>query len=218
MLLHNPALVVPPLLTQIAIMGATLVFSTIAGLSGILGGWLWSLAVTLVSGLGLAVSIMLADRAWSGPARLSQAWERAHERMSDILLAALGFAFVQSVADFFGGILGSVAFLLHLAAVWAFIFAIPAAAIGGIPGGAALQISLERVQRNPLNAALLGILYITIAMLLETLVFGTILRIVSLPPLVSSLINALTVSLANAYLALVLAKSYTDVSFGRIWR
>ena len=62
-------------------------------------------------------------------------------------MAAIGFSFILWAAALGGGLVGSVgALLLQAVAMFFFIYTLPAAAIGGVPGGAALQISLERAR------------------------------------------------------------------------
>ncbi len=103
------------------------------------------------------------------------------------------------------------------------IFMLPAAAIGGIPGGATLQVSAERVRNAPVSALLVAVMYfVTIAIVptlvieaLEPLRFST--SIFSSGP-VSSIVAAIVKSIMWAYVALVLAKAYDDASYGRFPR
>ena len=72
-----------------------------------------------------------------------------------IVLAAIGFQFLVWVAGYIGAIFGSLAVVLAplLTAVAAFflIYAIPAAAIGGMPGSLAISASVREGVASPLG-------------------------------------------------------------------
>jgi hypothetical protein len=99
-------------------------------------------------------------------------------------------------------------------AVYALIYTIAAASIGGIPGSAAISVSIERVRSAPMTAALLTVvtlvLMLYVARNLDLLVFES-LGVTS--PLIGSLLDALFQSIVTGYIAIVMAKVYTDVSF-----
>jgi hypothetical protein len=97
---------------------------------------------------------------------------------------------------------------------------LPAATIGGIPGGATLTVSVERVRAAPVAAVLVAVVYFF------SIAQGPALIIMALEPLrfsssildsgvVSSLIVALAKAVVWAYVALVLTKAYNDASYGR---
>jgi len=90
------------------------------------------------------------------------------------------------------------------------IYALPATAIGGIPGGAALQVSIDRVRQAPLPAAILTAVFLF-------LYFGTLLGpfYLGLYGMGSLLVGAILKAIVLGYLALVMAKSYTDAAFSR---
>jgi hypothetical protein len=225
LLVRHPQIVLAPLLA--AIVGILLLMLMPAD-SG--GGFLASansglagLFAQLISSFGLAVALIVADAAWRrGRAPFDAAWEESVRKAGDILIAALGFTFVIYVAGLVGSIIplfGSI--VLALVALYFFIYALPAAAIGGIPGGATLQVSLERARGAVVPTLLVTALYVitfyvaptVIEAVLTPLYFGTGLGSRVVPSLVDALVRAIL----SSYFALVLAKTYTDISFGRRW-
>jgi len=168
--------------------------------------------------------VILADSAWRrGRASFSDAWDEGRRKAGDILMAALGYTFLIYVAGLVGGFVGGLGSIaLSAVAMYFFIYTIPAAAIGGIPGGAALQVSIERVQSSYLNSLLLAIVFAVFAYEF-TVVWGY--AAVWLATLSDFFANTIAVQLIGAvikalglgYLALVMAKAYNDVSYRRIY-
>jgi len=214
-LVRNPTVVVLPLL---------------AGLIGVLvgqlsdvndGGLLASLTtflLILIQLFALGVAIIIGDLGWrNGSASFDDAWGDARNKGRDILFAAFGFTFVLSIAQYAGTIVPSVIAIILLAiAVYALIYTIAAASIGGIPGSAAISVSIERVRSAPMTAALLTVvslvLMLYVAHNLDVVVFEA-LGVTS--TLVGSLLDALFQALITGYIAIVMAKVYSDVSFTR---
>jgi hypothetical protein len=137
-------------------------------------------------------------------------------------MAAIGFGLLTTVALYVTQIVGLIGYLLAAVVVTFLIWTIPAAAVGGIPGGAAIQVSIERVRSTPIPAIVativaLGLLgYVVplvgswLASLLLVWTYGS--------SLVERLIEALLQAIAIAYIALVITKTYTDAAFStRRW-
>lgn len=211
LLVRNPAIIVVPLLMLIV---GVLVGRIFPG--GGLGGFA-SLFTTLLSLFGLGAACIMADDAWRhGHASFESGWSDAQRRAGDIFMASIGVTLLITVAQFVGAFLGPLALLL-VAAVFIFlIWVIPAAAIGGIPGGGAIQVSIDRVRATPLPAALAAI----VALLLVFLARSAALEIAAeLVPytgdafIVEALVGALLQAIAIAYVALILAKTYADSAF-----
>ncbi|MGH7706448.1 MAG: hypothetical protein ACREM6_00720 [Vulcanimicrobiaceae bacterium] len=212
-LARHPTLIIAPLLMS-AILIALNEFLSLGSRGGF--GGFGSLIASLLNSFGLGVSLILADQIWRrGSARFDDAWEEGRRKFVEILLAAVGFNFVQWVAQLVGGIFGPLSLVLSIAAVYFFIYTIPAAAVGGVPGLAALQISLERVQRSYANAAVLTVIYLLVSLVLEPVVVSALLPLATIPPLGLSAIGAIVKSIGFGYLALVMSKGYADVSYGR---
>jgi len=184
-----------------------------AGLYGILG--------QLVSGFGFALALIAADSVWRyGRAPLHDTWETGTRKIGDLFWAALGFSFVVSLAGIVGGFLGPIAILLVLLAFFFFVYTIPAAAIGGVPGGAALNTSLERARDNPGPTLPVAILYyaiLTWAPQAVVLALGPLLLTsdIFMNPVVGSLVVVIVTTILRGYLAFVMSKTYTDLAFGR---
>jgi hypothetical protein len=223
LLVRNPGLALAPLMMSV---GQVLLFMVVpmdsgGGILGMANASITSLIAQLLNSFGLAVSLIMAEAAWRrGSARFDDAWEEARRKAGDILLAALGYSFVIWVATLVGGIVPYGAIVLWFVASVFFVYTLPAAAIGGVPGGAALQSALERAQSSLLPALIVTIVYVFVYYLLTSLVTSALLPVlvennVVPPTLVWRLIVALIQSVAAGYVALVLAKAYGDASYGR---
>ncbi len=156
LLARNPAIMVVPLLTMVVGVLLTLVLAPAGG--GALGSatlGLGQLLLFLLGLFGLGSACILADGAWRrGRMPFDEAWTETQRRGGDILFAAVGVSLLLSVGQYVSQLFGVLGYLLMAAAVFFLIWAIPAAAVGGIPGGAAIQVSVERVRAAPLAAAL----------------------------------------------------------------
>jgi hypothetical protein len=207
LLVRNPELMAVPLLSGIVGVAISRFLSPSADILG-----LGQLIQFLLDAFALSVSIILADAAWRyGRGSFEEAWSDARRKVGDILLTAIGLNFIIFVADFAGRLLGVYLEIgLDVIAILFLIYALPATAIGGIPGGAALQISIDRVRRAPLPAAFLTAVFLV-------LYFGTLLGpfYLGLYGIVSMLVGALLKAIVLGYLALVMAKTYADASFTR---
>ncbi|HET7814293.1 MAG TPA: hypothetical protein VFL13_07950 [Candidatus Baltobacteraceae bacterium] len=195
----------------------------------LIGNWLWSpvggagapltgLIGNLVLGFAFGVALIFADDGWRhGRANLRTAWDSGRRNAGNILLAVLGFGFILYVAGAVGAILPIpyLSLLLQLLALWAFIYAVPAAAIGGIPGGAAFSVSLQTAKANPLATIVLlivcAIVYVGIT------VYAMNAIAFSLPYYALEATKFLLTSLALGYIATVMAKQYTDLRFRPYW-
>jgi hypothetical protein len=183
-----------------------------------------SLLVQLLNSFGLAVSLIMAENVWRrGDARFDDAWESARRNVGGILLAAIGYNFVTWIAAYFGAFVPFGSIVLSVVASFFFIYTLPAAAIGGVPGGAALQAALERAQRSPLPTIVVTAVYLFVFYILTSLVTEAILPLVlendqNAPFVTGKLIVAVIEAFAAGYVALVLAKAYDDASYGRYYR
>lgn len=224
LLVRNPAIIVVPLLMAVigVLLQLTLRTSSGGGALGGLTGQLASFIAILLELFGLGAACIIADDAWRhGRASFEKGWAEARSRGGDILFAALGFTLLLSVAQYAGSLIGSLAVALLVIVVVFLIWTIPAAAIGGVPGGAAIQVSIDRVRGAPLPAVIAAV--VTVALLgIGVPVLSAYLSI-WIPLLYTStianlLVSALLQSIAVSYVALVLTKTYTDAAFGtRRW-
>jgi hypothetical protein len=211
-LVRNPTVIVLPLLA--GVIGVLV--AQVSDLTG--GGFIASLTaflVLLVELFALGVAIIIGDAGWRrGTASFDEAWQDARRKGRDILFAAFGFTFVISIAQYASQIIGSFGIILMAIAAYALIYTIAAAAIGGIPGGAAISVSIERVRGAPLAAALLTVvslvLFFYVGQFIDVWIFG-LFGLGS--PLIAMLLGAVVRAILTGYVAIVMAKVYTDVSF-----
>jgi hypothetical protein len=222
-LVRNPSIIVVPLL--MAVIGVLLTVVMTPFSSGGIGSATLGLAQLIVFMLtlfGLGAACVIADDAWRhGRASFDRGWVETRRRGSDILMAAVGFGLLVTVGLYVVQLLGLIGYLLTAAIIVFLIWTIPAAAVGGIPGGASIQVSIDRVRSSPLPAVLATIVALVmlglavpiaanwLATLLLTWTYGSIL--------VERLIAALLQALAISYIALVITKTYTDAAFSRRW-
>ena len=130
-------------------------------------------------------------------------------------MAAVGLNFIIWVALQFGAFLSpALAIVGSLAAIYFFMYALPAAAIGGVSGVESLQVSLDRVKTNYAAAALV---FVVSAILVLAMLRGMqfLLMDTSLGTLPASSNDRLSVrqAIVSSYIALILAKTYSDVTF-----
>jgi hypothetical protein len=210
---RNPTVVVLPLLA--GVLGVLVAeFSDVA--SGGLIGSLTTFLLLLLQLFALGVSIIIADGGWRrGSVSFDDAWQDARRKGRDILFAAFGFTFVLSIAQYAGTIVGSFIGIVLLAiAMYALIYTIAAAAIGGIPGGAAISVSIERVRSAPMAAALLTVVSLVLLFYVGTFIEGILFSAVGVTsPILASILGAIIQAILYAYIAVVMAKVYADVSF-----
>jgi hypothetical protein len=164
---------------------------------------------------------IIADAAWRrGRASFDDGWNEARRKGGDILTASLGFVFVLYVASYAGSLIGPLAPIVLAVAIYFLIYTIPAAAIGGIPGGAAIQISIDRARYNPLPTIVVAIVSVAAFLLLGSVLgplFTPLLAPLSFASanLLIALFSAVVQAIAVGYIALIVSKTYADVSFGR---
>jgi hypothetical protein len=223
LLVRNPAIIVIPLLMAVIGVLFRLVMVPYGGGVGGLTGQLASFIVILLELFGLGTACIIADDAWRhGRASFDNGWTEARSRGGDILFAALGFTLLLSVAQFAGSLIGPLAIALTVLVIVFLIWTIPAAAVGGIPGGAAIQTSIDRVRGAPLSAAIAAIVSVAVAVIgvgvLSVYLDGWILPLTGGNLIPALLVSALLQGIAVGYVALILTKTYTDAAFSpRRW-
>jgi hypothetical protein len=209
---RNPTVIVLPLLA--GVIGILVAQFPDAG--GPFVASLTTFLLLLIQLFALGVSIIIADGGWrSGTIPFDDAWQDARRKGRDILFAAFGFTFVLSIAQYASTIVGAgIGIVLLAIAMYGLIFTIAAASIGGIPGGAAISVSIERVKGAPMAAALLTavslVLLFYVGGFIEAGLFGA-LGITSV--ILASVLGAVIQAILTGYIAVVMAKVYADVSF-----
>lgn len=215
LLFRNPALILAPLFT--AVLGVLVQLFAVPSGGGFLGsinGSIMGLLVFLFDAFGLAISVIIAEAVWRrGKGSFDEGWEEGRRKAGDIFMAAIGLSFIMSIAQMVGGFLNSTiaSIVLMLLTIFFFIYTIPAAAIGGIPGFNSLNTSVERVKENYLAA--LGLMVTFVVIFIGPQILGGYLW--AFGDIAHVLIVALLQAIGLAYFALVLARSYDQVAFVR---
>lgn len=213
---RNLGVLFPPLvaaLIAVALMYAGVWFFAASGGSGV---GIVALLINVMYGFAFGISLIFADDAWRhGRASLPSAWNDSRRKAGNILIAVIGFLFLTWVARYIGAITGSnyIALALGALALWAFIYAIPAAAIGGTPGGASLSASLQAARRQPLATAILVIVCLVVWIALNSYV----VQWLPFSEIGNEIASALLTAISLGYIALVVAKQYSDLAFRPYW-
>ncbi len=213
---RNLGVLFPPLvaaLIALALMYAGVWFFAASGGAGV---GIVALLNKIIYGFAFGISLIFADDAWRhGRASLPSAWSDSRRKAGNILIAVIGFLFLTWVAGYIGSMSGStyVALALGALAVWAFIYAIPAAAIGGTPGGASLSASLQAARRQPLATAVLVITCLVVWIGLNNYA----VQWLPFSDIGNEVASALLTAISLGYIALVVAKQYSDLAFRPYW-
>jgi hypothetical protein len=221
LLLRNPSIVVIPLL--MAVIGVFLGVVMTPGGGGIeaVTQNLAQLIGFLLTLFGLGTACIIADDAWRhGQASFDRGWTEARRRGGEILMASIGFGLLVTVGTYVAAWFGVIGLLLTLVIIVFLVWTIPAAAVGGVPGGAAIQVSIDRVRATPIPAVIATIVAVALrGFVVPYAQAGLGGWLVSLgwgSTLLYSLVGALLQAIAIAYIALVITKTYTD-SGARRW-
>ncbi len=220
-LVKNPVIVLAPLAASMCNAALSVVANygsnPEGGAVSSFGSSIWQLVFFLIDCFGVGVALIAADAGWRlGRVSFDDAFDDAKRKAGDILMAAVGLNFVLWAAALVGGFITTIfAVIMAIVAIYFFIYTLPAAAIGGIPGAAALQISVERVRSNYFGAAIPAFVVIAASFALIFVRSGALVGLIPLsaPPFVFSIITSLLEAVVLSYVAVVLAKSYSDVSF-----
>ncbi len=213
---RNLGVLLPPLVA--AVIGIGLDYASGPLFSGVggAGAGLIAFIVQILYGYAFGVSSIFADDAWRhGRGNLRSAWDQAGRRAGNIIISVIGFYFLLYVARLVGAIGGPIlAEALSALAVWAFIYAIPAAAIGGVPSGASFSASLQAARRHPLATAILVIVSLVVWYGLALYAPAAIGPYVAVAGFEAT--RALLTAIALGYIALVVTRQYADFAF-RFW-
>jgi hypothetical protein len=212
MYFKNPVVALAPLAT-----GLANILLSIGLYTGMIA-WLLSIILNLV---GLAGAIIVADYVWRARGvSLDQVWNLTQPKIGDILVASIGVLFVVALPSLLAGIFGPIVPLLQGIAFVFVIYAIPAAAIGGTPGGAALQASIDHTRAFPATTVILCVVCYG-AFACAPLIAGPLLTIIgshidrAVFVAIASIVSAFTRALSFGYIALVLARVYNETSYMR---
>ncbi|MDE2573398.1 MAG: hypothetical protein KGM44_12865 [bacterium] len=218
LLVSNPVVIVPTLVADLT--AQLLSYALLGGPTGILGainGGITTLVIFMIQCFGFGVAMIAASYAWRmGRARIGVAWDDARRKLGDVALAALGLNFALWIAGLIGGFVLQAVGSLALTAVAAFffIFTLPAAAVGGTPGFAALGSSVDRVRANVPASLVLAIVSAALIILPQRYLFGLFYQFGMIPELAFEIV---VTSIVFAYLAIVAVRVYDETGYS-FWR
>lgn len=213
-LVRNPSILALPLLAAIIDMFVTYWSSLFTDPLGGGGTGLFAFIVQIVYLFAFGGAVIQANNIARGVrAGFDDAWEETRRKAGGILLAAIGFQFVVFAAAFIGGLLGSgiLQIGLQLIAYFFLILTIPAAAIGGLPGGLALSGSIRAVRANWPACVILAIVFVALWVIVPRYVIVPWLDPYGVVPSLIGLAAFRAVALA--YMAFPFAVTYDETAF-----
>jgi len=213
---RNLGVLFPPLVASLIAVALNYFAGWFFEAMGGAGGGIINLLISVMYGFAFGISLIFADDAWRHErANLASAWNDGKRKAGNILIGVIGFFFLVWVARLIGGMSGSayVALALAALAIWAFVYTIPAAAIGGTPGNAALSASLQGARRQPLATAILVI--VSLAVWIGLTYYAQ--QYLPFNDIGDQIAAAILQALALGYIALVVARQYGDLAFRPYW-
>lgn len=213
-LVRNPSILAFPLLAAVIDMAVSYGQGFMTDPVGGLGAGIFQLLVQIVYLFAFGIACIQANNIARGhKASFDDAWEEGRGKAGGILLAAIGFQFMTWVGGYIGSALGLgiLSIVLSLLAYFFFLYTIPAAAIGGLPGSLALSGSIRAVRNNPIASIILAVVFVALFVYLPNIVvayFGANFGVIG-----SALALAGMRAIVLAYLAFPFASTYDDIAF-----
>jgi hypothetical protein len=211
-LLRHPSILALPLLAAIIDMFVSYWSNLFTDPLGGLGGGLFQFVIQIVYLFAFGGAVIQANNIARGyRTNFDDAWEETRRKAGGILFAAIGFQFVTSIGAYIGAFLGAgIGIALQLIAYFFLIFVIPAAAIGGLPGGFAISGSIRAVRANWPAAVILAIVFVALwaylpqFAMVPLIPYGTIASLIGI---------AAVRAIILAYLAFPFAVTYDETAF-----
>lgn len=215
MLTRRPTILVAPLLGAVVALVLSEFSTYLTNPIGGIGGGMFDFIGNVFYSFAFAVAIIQADEIQRGVrGTFDSAWEEARRKAAGIILAAIGFWFLVSIAQYAGSIFGLTAELaLMLASAFFLIYTVPAAAIGGLPGQLAIGGSIRAVRADVFGTAILAIAFVVLFVLVPPFIVSYAAAELNFGHLVAVNLQALLRVIALGYLAFPFAKQYADVAF-----
>ena len=215
LLVKNPSIIALPMLAAVVDVLLSYLGGVMTDPLGGLGSSIFSFISQMFFLFAFGGAIIQANNIARGyKSNFDDAWEETRRKAGGILLAAVGFIFISQLGPYIGQIipiplLGTI---LELAAYFFLIFAMPAAAIGGLPGTLAISGSVTTVRNNPIPAVILALAFVIVFLGLPIV---AIALASGLSPFFYHLALALATAIGYAYLAFPFATTYDDIAFKR---
>ena len=220
-LVRHPSVLVVPLVASVIDMLVQFWGGIATDPLGGFGSGILQMAVQILYLFAFGAAIVQANNIDRGHrAGFDDAWEETRKKAGGILIAAIGFQFVIYIASYVGALLPipNLGVVLGMAAAYFLIFTMPAASIGGLPGGLAISGSIRAVRNNPLAALLLAIVFVALwqfGPLYLTVLLGNVLG-ANYTPIFQDLSQAIYRTIVLGYLAFPFAVTYDDIAF-KLW-
>ncbi len=213
-LVRHPSILAMPLLAAVIDMAVSRWSGAFTDPLGGFASGIFGMIVQIVYLFAFGVAVIQANNIQRGyRSNFDDAWEEAKRKAGGIILAAIGFQFIVWVAAYIGSILGqTVGFVLQLVAYFFLILTIPAAAIGGLPGGLAISGSIRAVRANPLACLLLAVVFVLVFVLLPAYLVQYLVQFFT-NETVLNLVSAAVRAIVLAYLAFPFSATYDDIAF-----
>jgi hypothetical protein len=214
-LVRHPSILAMPLLAAVIDMLVSYWSGAVTDPLGGFGTGIFQMAVQIVYLFAFGVAVIQANNIQRGVRPgFDDAWEEAKGKAGGIILAAIGFQFLVYVAAYIGSVLGGIVQLvLTLVAYFFLILAIPAAAIGGMPGGLAISGSFRAVRANPLACVVLAIVFVILWIAVPneiTTLLGPRLGLIGY-----ELTVAVVRAIILAFMAFPFSATYEEIAFRR---
>lgn len=209
-LVRHPSILAMPLLAAVIDMLVSRWSGAFTDPLGGFGSSIFGMIVQIVYLFAFGIAVIQANNIQRGfRTGFDDAWEEGKRKASGIILAAIGFQFLVYVAAYIGSVLGSiVGIVLQLAAYFFLILTIPAAAIGGLPGGLAISGSVRAVRANPLACVVLAVVFVALWAYLPMYIARYFTSETAL-----DLTIAAVRAVVLAYLAFPFSATYDDIAF-----
>jgi hypothetical protein len=212
-LVRHPSILALPLLAAIIDMFTSYWQTLFTDPLGGYGGGLFQFVIQILYLFAFGGALIQANNIARGyRAGFDDAWEETRRKAGGILIAAIGIQFVVYAALYIGGLLGSgiLQIGLQLVAYFFLILTMPAAAIGGLPGGLALSGSIRAVRANPLACVILAIVFIALWVFAPGLLLAPLAQYGVIPSLIGV---AVLRAIVLAYVAFPFAVTYDETAF-----
>ena len=209
-LVRHPSIIAMPLLAAVIDMVFARWSTAFTDPLGGFGSGIFGMIVQIVYLFAFGVAVIQANNIQRGyRGSFDDAWEEGRRRAGGILLAAIGFQFLVFVAAYIGSVVGNtIGIVLQLLAYFFLILTIPAAAIGGLPGGLAISGSIRAVRSNPLACLVLAIVFVALWVYVPIYISGFFNNLTAL-----NLTIAAIRAVILAYLAFPFSATYDDIAF-----
>jgi hypothetical protein len=212
-LVRNPTIIVIPLVIAVADALVSYWSGLVTDPMGGLGGGLIGFALQILYLFAFAAAIVQANNIVRGyRGGFDASWEETRGKIGGILIAALGFQFVSTIAVYIAQILniGALGLVLQLVADFFLIMTMPAAAIGGLPGQFALSGSIRTVRANWPACLILAIVFVVLWFFIPNEVA---FALAPYGPFAATIGQALARAIVLAYLAFPFAVTYDETAF-----